>query len=159
MDVDGIGGAERFYREHAQELMRLSTMLVGPDNAEDVLSEALIKVFQSQKWAELGEDEKRHYAQRAVVNQARTWFRSAGRRTAREELYSRTTQQHSEPGIPSEIIRIVGELSVRQRAVVFLTYWSDYDTAAVAHTLGISEGSVYQHLNRARRKLKERVDA
>lgn len=163
MNVDGIAGAERFYREHAQELMRLSTMLVGPDNAEDVLSEALISVFQSSAWPNLGEDEKLPYTQRAVVNKGRSWFRSSSRRTKREELYGRGTdpttgQPNTEHGVPSDILQIVSELSVRQRAVVFLTYWSDYDTATVARTLDISEGSVYQHLNRARRALKERVD-
>ena len=45
-------------------------------------------------------------------------------------------------------------LPLRQRAVVFLTYWADLTPAAVAVELGISEGSVRQHLARARRTLR-----
>ena len=45
-------------------------------------------------------------------------------------------------------------LPVRQRAVVFLTYWADQTPAAIAAELGISEGSVRQHLARARRTLR-----
>jgi RNA polymerase sigma factor (sigma-70 family) len=50
------------------------------------------------------------------------------------------------------------ELSIRQRAVTVLTYWSDLDPSSVALLLGISEGSVRRHLARARSRLKERLD-
>lgn len=60
---------------------------------------------------------------------------------------------------PEEIWSAVASLSMRQRAVVFLTYYEDLDTAAVAEQLGISVGSVYQYLNRARTTLQRRIDA
>jgi RNA polymerase sigma factor (sigma-70 family) len=53
----------------------------------------------------------------------------------------------------------VAGLSVRQRAVVVLTYWADLDPRAVAERLGISEGSVRRHLARARARLREVLDA
>ena len=59
---------------------------------------------------------------------------------------------------PDETWTAVASLSLRQRATVFLTYWEDLDTRTVANVLGISEGSVYQHLNRARATLRRRID-
>jgi RNA polymerase sigma-70 factor (ECF subfamily) len=50
-------------------------------------------------------------------------------------------------------------LSVRQRAVIVLTYWADLDPRTVAERLGISEGSVRRHLARARAHLREALDA
>jgi RNA polymerase sigma factor (sigma-70 family) len=52
----------------------------------------------------------------------------------------------------------VQRLSLRQRAVVFLTYWEDLGPASVAELLGISEGAVRRHLARARARLKEVLD-
>jgi RNA polymerase sigma factor (sigma-70 family) len=49
----------------------------------------------------------------------------------------------------------IQQLSVRQRAVIVLTYWGDFTPRAVAATLGISEGAVKRHLARARHRLRE----
>ena len=38
------------------------------------------------------------------------------------------------------------ELSVKQRAVIVLTYWEDLSPSAVAQLMGISEGAVKRHL-------------
>ncbi len=56
-----------------------------------------------------------------------------------------------------EVLEQVAKLSVRQRAVVVLTYWDDFDRATVAALLGISEGTVKRHLARAHHKLRELI--
>jgi RNA polymerase sigma factor (sigma-70 family) len=53
----------------------------------------------------------------------------------------------------------VARLSLRQRAVIVLTYWDDLDPAAIAGLLDISDGSVRRHLARGRSRLKEVLDA
>jgi RNA polymerase sigma-70 factor (ECF subfamily) len=60
--------------------------------------------------------------------------------------------------IDPDVLRAVARLSMRQRAVVFLTYWSDLEPATVAGLLGIGEGSVRKHLARARARLRELLD-
>jgi RNA polymerase sigma-70 factor (ECF subfamily) len=52
------------------------------------------------------------------------------------------------------VLDAIGRLSVRQRAVVYLTYWDDLEPADAAERLGISEGSVRRHLARARANLR-----
>ena len=53
------------------------------------------------------------------------------------------------------MVRAVAALSVRQRAVIVLTYWLDLHPAGIAGLLGVSEGAVRRHLARARAHLRE----
>lgn len=158
--VDGLmnTGDEEFYRKHADGLIRLATVLVGPSDAEDVFGGAVLKVLNTRRWPNLDDDEKRGYLYRSVVNEARTWVRRAGNRRARERLAASREAVDGGSVERPEVWEAVCGLSVRQRAVVFLTYWEDLDTATVAERLGISVGSVYQHLNRARTTLKGVID-
>ena len=57
-----------------------------------------------------------------------------------------------------EVLEAVARLSVRQRAVIVLTYWNDLDPKSVATLLGLSEGTVRRYLARARANLKEQLD-
>ena len=152
-------GDEEFYRKHADGLLRLSYALVGPSEAEDIFSTAVVRVLRSKRWPELDDAAKRSYLYRSVVNEARRW----GRRTAKgrqlEAMYAlREAMEAPTMRMPDETWTAVASLSLRQRAAVFLTYWEDLDTRTVAELLGISEGSVYQHLNRARSTLRRRLD-
>lgn len=152
-------GDEEFYRKHADSLLRLSYALVGPSDAEDIFSTAVLNVLRSDRWAELDDDAKRGYLYRSVVNQARRWGRRTTKRRHLEAMYAlREAVEVPTTRAPDETWEVVASLSLRQRAVVFLTYWDDLDTKTVAELLGISEGSVYKHLNRARTTLRRRID-
>ena len=54
-----------------------------------------------------------------------------------------------------DVARSVGQLSPMQRAVVVLFYWEDLSVFDIAHTLGVSESTVKQHLFRARNRLAD----
>ena len=144
------------YRKHADELIRFATGLVGPTNAPDVVSEVVLRCMGSKRWAQV--TEKRAYLFRCTYNEAARFHRSTNRRRSREARAA-----PSEPLDPQEVrpevLSAVSRLSIRQRAVVVLTYWEDLDPAAVARLLRISEGSVRRHLNRARSRLREVLDA
>lgn len=146
---------EEVYRKHADELVRFATGLVGPFDAQDVVSEACLRAFASDRWREVRDP--RAYLYRAVLNRARSERRSLQRRRLREE---RTAQPESvavtEPDL--DVLEAVSQLSLRQRAVVMLTYWEDLPPHEVAERLGISEGSVRRHLARARQRLREWLD-
>ncbi len=152
-------GDEEFYRKHADSLLRLSYALVGPSDAEDVFGTAVVSVLHSARWPTLDEDAKRGYLYRSVVNEARRWGRRTTKRRQLEAMYAlQSTVAAPMTRTPDETWEVVASLSLRQRAVVFLTYWDDLDTRTVAELLGISPGSVYQHLNRARKALQRRID-
>ncbi|MCP4959501.1 MAG: sigma-70 family RNA polymerase sigma factor, partial [Actinomycetia bacterium] len=55
----------------------------------------------------------------------------------------------------SDLHRALDSLPARQRQAVVLRYWDDLDVAGCALVMGVSEGSVKQHLSRAREALRK----
>jgi RNA polymerase sigma factor (sigma-70 family) len=160
MGVDGVTVPESsldeaVYRRHAPRLMGLAAALVGASDADDVVAAALARVLASAGWPAVENAEA--YLTRAVVNEARSWSRSALRRTARDARWARgqvgADRELGDPELAAALLR----LPVRQRAVVFLTYWADLAPGAIADQLEISEGSVRKHLARARSTLRKEL--
>lgn len=146
--------ASEIYERHAGELIRFATFLVGRDDAADVVSNAVVRVLSSPAW--VGVREPRAYLFKAVLNESRDLARGRTRRVNAERRAARLGRRYDIP-VDREfgVGRAVEGLSARQRAVVFLTYWSDLDPAAVSDLLGISEGTVRRHLARARHNLRK----
>ena len=143
---------ENLYIRHAGDLVRFATGLVGPFDAADVVMDAVIKAFSSPGWT--GVSNQRAYLYRCVLNRARTHYRSALTRRVQEEAAAvPATVEQPLPDV--DVLRAMSRLSIRQRAVVVLTYWEDLTVGQVAGTLEISEGSVRRHLARARARLRE----
>lgn len=141
------------YRKHADDLVALATTLVGPSDAADVVSAAVSRTIGSPHWS--GVQDRYAYWVRAVYNEARSSYRSSMRRLAREDLVARRAPvQAAEPEIRPDVIQAISSLSMRQRAVIYLTYWNDMAVPEVAATLAISDGSVRRHLARARNNLR-----
>lgn len=147
---------EQCYRDLAPELIRFATALVGPGDAADVMASAFAKALASPAWP--GVLNRRAYLYRAVHNEVRSHTKRSARRRDRETLATSPATWEL-PGLQPEVRAAVVRLSVRQRAVVVLTYWADLDPAATAEWLGISEGSVRRHLARARANLRKVLDA
>ena len=157
-DADDAGDAE-LYQSLAPELIRFATALVGRVDAPDVLSGAVVKALATPGWPAVAN--RRAYLYRAVFNEAQTWLHRAGRRPILEARAVRAAgvDRWELPTLRPDVRVAVARLSVRQRAVIVLTYWADLDPRSVAEWLGISEGSVRRHLARARARLREVLDA
>lgn len=150
----GVDDGE-LYRKHADDLVALAATLVGPSAADDVVSAAVARTIGSPGWA-LVED---HYAYwvRAVVNEARSSYRSTMRRSAREEAVARgdaPVDGADEPDVYPEVLQALAGLSVQQRTVTYLTYWRDLPPGEIARVLEVSEGTIRRQLARARSKLR-----
>jgi hypothetical protein len=72
------------YRRHATELIRYATVLVGPDDAPDVVTDAVLAAFNSARWALV--KNRRAYLYRAVLNRGLSHRRSDTRRRRRETV-------------------------------------------------------------------------
>ncbi len=143
------------YRKYSDDLVRFATGLVGPSSASDVVSEAVLRCISSTGWKSV--NNTRAYLYRAVLNEASRHHRTANRRRARERRAA-PSEIMEPPELRPEVLVALRDLSVRQRAVIFLTYWEDLTATEVASVLGIGEGSVKRHLARARIRLKEILD-
>jgi RNA polymerase sigma factor (sigma-70 family) len=139
------------YDKYADELLRFASALVGPIGAEDVVAEAVMRAFGSGEWT--GVQNKRAYLYRAVLNQARSVHRSTQRRLAREAATA-TRDHYEPPAVRAEVLDAVRRLSVRQRAVVFLTYWADLHPEDIAGELRITPRTVQRDLRAAHSRLE-----
>jgi RNA polymerase sigma factor (sigma-70 family) len=143
------------FEKHADELTRFATGIAGPVDAPDIVSGAFLRCMLSERWPYV--TNRRAYLYRAVLNEAIMAGRSVERRLHREQMASAPRAVGTDVPRP-EVLEAVSRLSLRQRAVIVLTYWNDLEPASVAGLLGISEGAVRRHLARARGVLKEYLD-
>lgn len=145
---------EDVYREHAAELTRFATSLVGPFDAQDVVTDACLRAFSSGGWRSV--TNQRAYLFRTVANTARSRRRSDLARQMRERRVA-SGDRYDQAMSDLDVLAAVARLSIRQRAVVYLTYWEGMTPSEVAGTLGVSDGSVRRHLARARAHLREEL--
>jgi RNA polymerase sigma factor (sigma-70 family) len=143
------------FDKYGDELTRFATGIAGPGDAPDIVSGAFLRCMVSERWPYV--TNRKAYLYRAVLNEAIMTGRSVERRLHREQMISGPEAVGTHMPRP-DVLEAVSRLSLRQRAVIVLTYWNDLEPASVAGLLGISEGSVRRHLARARAALKEHLD-
>ena len=158
MSLDDPLDDEATYRRYATDLIRYATALVGPADAQDVMTDAVLRAFRSPGWPAV--DNRRAYLDRAVLHQATSHHRSATRRRRREEVVAMREITPPATGADGAVDahRALAQLSEQQRAVVYLTYWEDLDPAQIARVLQLSEGSVRKQLARSRDRLRRILD-
>ena len=120
------------YRAHADELIRYATVLVGPDDAPDVVIDAVLAAFSSRGWRE----HPRAYLFRCVLNTASSQHRSTARRRNREHTVAlrQIPPASPAPDTSVDVHRALATLSPQQRAIVFLAYREDRTVAQIADT-------------------------
>ena len=145
------------YNKHAAELMRYATVLVGPDDAADVVADAVLATFAARSWRDVAN--RRAYLYRAVLNASSSHHRSSLRRRRRETTVASLAPTTADAPVPAiDAHRALEQLSEQQRAVVYLTYWEDQSPAQVADLLGVADGTVRKQLARARDHLRRILD-
>ena len=139
------------YATYGDDLVRFASTVAGSSDAQDVVSQAMTKLIGNGALRDAPSPRALMY--RTVFNEARSMQRSGLRRRWRERATARSIVIH-DPEVRPDVVEAVLRLSPQQRACVWLTYWADLSVADTADHLGISEGSVKQHLSRARNHLK-----
>ena len=147
MDADAVAA----YSKYADEVVRFASAVVGPCEAEDIAATVMARVLHGDTWREI--ENLRAYLYRSVTNEARSQSRATRRRWMREALDVRS-RSTSDVFVRAEVLAAVRQLSVRQRAVVFMTYWLGATADDVASDLGVSVRTVERELTTARRRLE-----
>jgi RNA polymerase sigma-70 factor, ECF subfamily len=146
------------YELHASDLTRFATVLVGPSDAADVVSDAMVGVLASSSTAQVRDE--RGYLFRAVANAAKSLHRSGGRRRGRElravaaSVPAGPQDQPSAVGGSVAAREVLAKLSEQQRVVMFLAYWMDLPAPEIAEMLDVGEGTVRKQLARGRDRLR-----
>lgn len=145
----GVSDADIWCR-HSDELIRYATVLVGPTNAEDLVSTVVLRVLQRRSLSDL--DDPRPYLFKSVLNEARSLAR-------RNSYQAAPLHEAVPPGdVAPEVLAAVRRLPQRQRAAVYLTYWRDLPVAETANLMGCGVGTVKRYLHLARSRLREVLD-
>ena len=154
VDIPGL------YATHRLPMIRLAALLVDDiGTAEDVVQDAFIGLTRAAPRLR-DMNVASAYLRTSVVNGSRSALRR--RRTVRGFL-SRANEPDPAPaadrGIVAaetrdEVTAALGTLPARMREVLVLRYWSELSEREIAHTLGISEGTVKSTASRALDRLE-----
>ena len=141
-----------FYRTELPRLVALARALCGAAVADDVAQEAMLAAYR--RWSHVGYlEHPETWVRRACSNLAVSQYRRRLvelRAVAR--LAGRPQPRPLEPPDDAFWTAVRG-LPKRQSQAAALRYLYELDVADIARTLEITEGSVKQHLSRARARL------
>ncbi len=148
-----VNTAEGLWARHAPDLLRLATVLVGPNEAEDVVADAFVRACRPIVEGRVAAP--RAYLFRAVTNRAMDQHRRRARDRTRDLLLVPLSCEDSDPRV--DVRAAVAGLSVRQRAAVYFRYWHDMSECQIAESMGVSVGTVRRHLVRAQSILRKEL--
>jgi RNA polymerase sigma factor (sigma-70 family) len=151
---DGPGSDAAIYDALQHELIRYATALVGPDDAPDLVSGAVLGALRAKGSLSDLRDPK-PYLMRSILNEARMLHRARSRRPVTALVSG------SEPAISQEhdlTVDLVMGLPPRQRAATFLVYYQQYTPTEAAALMGCRAGTVRRYLSLARTKLQGALD-
>jgi len=141
---------DAFVLARGPALLRFAYVLTGDRGlAEDLVQEALVKVYRrwDRVWAA---DQPEAYVRRIVVNEATNWRR----RRRNSETPAPVPEGVVGDGVETLaerdlVMRALGRLPSRQRAVLALRFYEDLSEAQIAEVLGCAPGTVRSLTNRA----------
>ncbi len=149
---------EGFYAAEMPRLVALARGLCGSAGAEDVAQEAMLVAYR--RWGEVGGLERpEQWVRRTCANLAVSQFRRGMvELRVRTRISARRPPADQLDEMSEQFWSAVRALPQRQAQVAALRFVYDLPIADIARTLGCTEGTVKQHLSRARRSLADALD-
>ncbi|GAA4608459.1 RNA polymerase sigma-70 factor (sigma-E family) [Actinoplanes octamycinicus] len=146
---------EEFVSARLGTLVRYATVVTwDPHLAEDITQNVLVRA--QSRWSRIGRmDAPELYVKRMVVNEFLSWRR---RRAAQSIPVATETLAGFLPATPDQaalrddrdlMLRLIGTLPPRQRAVIALRFYEDLAVEQIAEMLGCRTVTVRTHLMRA----------
>jgi RNA polymerase sigma-70 factor, ECF subfamily len=159
---------EALYQKHSREVWALAyARWMNADAALDVMQEAFLRLWK--QWEE-GED---------ILN-PRAWLLRVARNLAEDHAKSAFRRNGTHPpqtmnGVPghaplplesleqeetfAQLREVLAQMPKADREILTLRYALDYNTDAIAGTLGIKVAAVHMRLSRARQRLADLLQA
>jgi RNA polymerase sigma-70 factor (sigma-E family) len=143
---------EEYVLARGPALVRFARLLTGDEHrAEDLTQDVLARVYLH--WRKIGNTDRPDlYVRRMLINAHHSWWR---RRTNRELAHPDVGTDASGRDLAADaaerdaLWRLVRELPPRQRTVIVLRYYEDYDDATIAELMHCSTGTVRTQAKRA----------
>jgi RNA polymerase sigma-70 factor (sigma-E family) len=150
---------EKLLAERGSALMAAAIALSGSrQDGEDLLQAALERVLRKPR---LIEDDVEGYLRRVLYNLAADGWRRRGTwkqkllPVLRAETAQAAPDRTGEVDLRDALVRMLGQLPPRQRAVIVLRYWEQRSETETATLLGCSEGTVKSAAARGLQHLRE----
>jgi RNA polymerase sigma-70 factor (sigma-E family) len=143
---------EEYALARGAALVRFARLLTGDDHrAEDLVQDVLAAAYV--RWRRIGTmDRPDLYVRRMLVNAHHSWWR---RRSSTEVAVAAVQDtatrldQATDAAERDAMWRLVVALPLRQRTVIVLRYYEDYDDLTIAEIMRCSTGTVRTHAKRA----------
>jgi RNA polymerase sigma-70 factor (sigma-E family) len=149
---------EQFLAERGAPLLRSAVLLTGSREAgEDLLQAALERLLR--RWRAI-DGSPEPYLRRTLYHLAADGWRRQRMSRRRLGLLTRA-QDRVAPDVIAEVdlrdslVRLLGQLPPRQRAVLVARYWEQLTEAETARALGCSVGTVKSSASRGLSRLRE----
>lgn len=124
----------------------------NPSDADDIAQDVFLKLYTHS--GEFDSDEHvRAWLIRCTVNLSKSLLRSYRYRFS-VPLEDAEGAAHYDDPERTALSELLGGLSKRNRAAVYLHYYAGYSAAETAEILGISENAVMARLSRGRKQLR-----
>jgi RNA polymerase sigma-70 factor (ECF subfamily) len=142
---------ERIIKQNENKMFRTALAILGGKvDAEDIVQDVFIKLFEKQPYFESPEHETA-WLIRATVNQCKNFLRSHWWKKTVPLLDTYPAQTDEQ----QSIIETVLSLPSKYRIVIHLFYYEGYSTKEIAEITEQKESTVREQLTRARRLLKD----
>lgn len=152
-----IGNFERIFEKYGDRLYIAAFQICRqPQDAEDAVQEAMIRLYQSDKDFE-SEEHVKAWLIRVTVNAAksiRRLFWNRNRESYEDYMDSLTFEEPSDRTLMDEVLR----LPEKYRIVIHLHYYEEYKITEIAEILELSVNTVKTRLFNGRKMLKARLE-
>ncbi|MBN1320262.1 MAG: sigma-70 family RNA polymerase sigma factor [Thermoleophilia bacterium] len=162
--LDSVEAAryEAVVRRSSERLIQmLDVVFLDRELAADAAQDAYVQLYLH--WSEVGGSaEPEAWLYRVAVNRCKDYRRrlARGAKLLRRLVAEAPAGNTTGGWEPADDFRVMLRgLPTRQRVAAALFYQADMSIYEISRTMGISEGAVNSHLNRARRTLKEALEA
>jgi RNA polymerase sigma-70 factor, ECF subfamily len=136
---------------HGDELLAHARRMAGPDHAEDVLQDALLRALRAYPRLRHG-DHLRAWLYRVTTTAALDLHRARRREVVTDEPPAQPSHDRYEEG---DFEALIEPLPEPARAALRLRFVDDLDYEGIAHRLGCSAVAARQRVSTAVRTLRE----
>ncbi len=155
------------YDQTVTRIHRLLLKMAGnAEDAFDIAQDTYIKAFAAIQRFD-GRSTIDTWLYRIAVNEALQFFRRGKREQRKREQLAGTVAQSSETPdsgsderstMKMDVVSALAELDPDDRAILLLRYQEGLDYGALAEVLDCPAGTIASRLNRARRRIREKLE-
>ncbi|MBQ9956022.1 MAG: RNA polymerase sigma factor [Ruminococcus sp.] len=147
------------FRKYGDTVLRTAYACTGNySEAEDITQEVFLKLHTG-KYNFSDETHLKAWLIRSAINRGKSYHRSLKKkeRSSLEEISESELKSEFEEK-DHDISREIEELPEKYRSVLYLYYYEEYNIREISEILSKNENTVSSLLQRARKKLKERLE-